>query len=507
MYYIKFNILYYIKFNFIYTYDIKFNMETKDYVHTRVMETPGLAKSYTHDCRGNLRDTRWIFIKLKKYVDDFLSGTSENRYVVVSGLRGIGKTTAVLQVYEYLKDVKGIDLQKLFYFSVNDIKALLGCKLSDVLRSYIEDELKTSVISLKDKVFIFVDEAHFDKDWDNTIKAFYDNSKKIFFLVTGSSALLLESSTDSTRRRNKEPMFPLSFSEYQMLKYSKRFYPPQGMSKTVRDVIINGYDEIGSLKHLETILKQRYTALNISTNQELDNYLRSGGFAFGVELQERDIFAKTMDMIDRMIKDDLPAVRVFETSTLSNVFRILGYIALKKPGDISQSKLAKSFDRMSPDTISNILEALEKTQTIFSVKPKPNGSKSWAGTPWRYYFLTPTMQYALRYSIGKSDFSSETRGCLFETMVASTLFRISRTISRPIDVFYDKDEGGVDFLLYNSIDNSIVPIEIGLNKDTTQIRNSITKYDSKYGILISNFEHTEIIDKIIKMPIGTFAFA
>jgi predicted AAA+ superfamily ATPase len=63
---------------------------------------------------------------------------------------------------------------------------------------------------------IDIDEAHFDKDWGQAAKIVFDQSKKVFLIVTGSSALNLELSVDVARRSKREVMFPMNFSEFYM---------------------------------------------------------------------------------------------------------------------------------------------------------------------------------------------------------------------------------------------------------------------------------------------------
>ena len=46
--------------------------------------------------------------ELKGYVDTFLNEDTSNKIVVLPGLRGVGKTTLILQLYEYLMKEKNI---------------------------------------------------------------------------------------------------------------------------------------------------------------------------------------------------------------------------------------------------------------------------------------------------------------------------------------------------------------------------------------------------------------
>jgi len=54
-----------------------------------------------------------------------------------------------------------------------------------------------------------------------------------------------------------------------------------------------------------------------------------------------------------------------------------------------------------------------------------------------------------------------------------------------LNIYYDPDENGADFLL--DLYNKIIPVEVSIGeKDKKQIKKAIAKYKSDYGIIISN---------------------
>lgn len=483
-------------------------MEIKDYVHARILQLPQLAESYIKDDKKRYYSKRHIFVKLKQLVDDFCSGKSDlNRFIVLSGLRGIGKTTLVMQLYNYLIEQLKVSKNNILYISMDEIQSFLNCQLSTVITSYLEDELKITPIKLTEKVFIFVDEAHYDKNWNPTLKAITDLSKNIFVIATGSSALSLDITTDSARRITKEPLFPLNFAEYQILKH-ENFFPPKEMAKNIRDLILNGNSALIPVINTKfEELKKINEAKKIDLKNEIETYFQAGGFAFTIRREKRDAYSKLMDLIDRIIKTDLPTYRNFESSNLTKVFRLLGFIAGKKSGEISQPKLAKALET-SPDNMNTLLDTLEKTQLIFSIKPLPTvqGMKSWAGSPWKYFFLSPTLTYALRYTLGKTTLDTETIGLLRENLVAATLFKLAKTISRQISIFYDRQDEGVDFLLQNDVTGQIIPIEVGTTKEKGQVEDAIKRFKSEYGILIADYDKLFIQDKVIHIPFEIFVF-
>jgi len=72
---------------------------------------------------------------------------------------------------------------------------LLVLELVMLYTRTFEKILRKSPEILDDNVYILIDEAHFDKFWQTTVKVLYDRSKKVFIVVTGSSSVAMEVSS------------------------------------------------------------------------------------------------------------------------------------------------------------------------------------------------------------------------------------------------------------------------------------------------------------------------
>jgi predicted AAA+ superfamily ATPase len=94
-------------------------------------------------------------------------------------------------------------------------------------------------------------------------------------------------------------------------------------------------------------------------------------------------------------------------------------------------------------------------------------------------------------------------GFLAESLVASNLFKMKE--QQLFNIFYDPTENGVDFLIETV--NHIIPIEVGLGKkDKKQISRAISRYNSPYGIIISNTTaKIRKEDNIIYIPLISFS--
>jgi predicted AAA+ superfamily ATPase len=159
---------------------------------------------------------------------------------------------------------------------------------------------------------------------------------------------------------------------------------------------------------------------------------------------------------------------------------------------------------VSPTIVRNILDVLEKTHLVFSIKPYAGAGRV-ARKPWKYYFLCPSINSSIRFKLGAFNRDSITFGVLLENLVASYLFRMKETVNLPTAIFYDASDE-VDFLIKDGEDN-IIPIEVGYGeKDKRNVERAIKKYNSKYGIIVCDCPKIKKEGNVIYIPFMTFSF-
>jgi len=445
---------------------------------------------------------RSLYFRLKKMINNFLKG-SEERLVIMPGLRGVGKTTLLFQLYNYLTKEKRIAPERVLILFADELKKYFGIGISDAVRVFTEDILKTDLSLLKKKLFIFIDEAHFDKEWDLGVKIIYDRSKNVFVLATGSSALSMEMSADVARRSIREPLFPLNFSEYLILKH--KFFPEKTTTFVIRNLIFNCSENI--LKEASKIwhkIKIKSVRERINLSKEFEFFLMRGGFPFALTTEEKSTYERINGMLDRVVEKDILSLKSFSSETRNLITRIIYFLAIQKPGGVSDAKLSQRFGASSK-LIREILDVLEKTHLVFSVKPY-GGAGKLTRKPWKYYFLSPSINAAVRYKLGMLDILDRNMfGVLAENLVASTFFKIKETMYE-YGIFYDPEKEGVDFLIQKGIDE-IIPIEVSIGKKgKSQIKKAISKYKAKYGIVISNVDDVKRENNVIYVPIIFFSF-
>lgn len=187
-------------------------------------------------------------------------------------------------------------------------------------------------------------------------------------------------------------------------------------------------------------------------------------------------------------------------------YPLIKQLAMQKPGNINYSSLANTLD-MDSKTVKNIIKTLEKTELIYHIDSYGSTSNRQRSTS-KYYFLSTQIKAA--YFLNNGDVSNNYRqylGILLENLIATSLYKLQKSKTDGLGVYYDSNNGGVDFIL-KTLNQKAIPIEVGIaKKNKKQISKAITRYKSDFGIVISNkTDHIVTEDNIIFIPVQTFSY-
>lgn len=473
----------------------------RQYILNVLKNTPDIAK-YSITRHDNELNKRSDFFELKNKIDLFLDEDGDARFYIMPGLRGVGKTTILFQLYEYLINTRKINLNQVLYFDLDRLKDQGEFNILDYLDLFIKDINEEAYLN-KDPLFIFIDESQYSNNWDHVGKIIFDENKNVFLIFTGSDALNLEYSMDSARRSIKKEIYPINFSEYLYLKYNCRM--PENISSTIFNMIFTG-DIDETLKIEKNIQLNIYNKFKRDVNKIWEEYIQYGGLPSSFNLPPQEVIQTTIDIKNRVLEKDLDLISSFTTPIRQSSYSILNTIALQKPGTLSVQKLATTFE-LSKTSILNILESFCNAHLIFSVDPYVSISKRNRYSR-EYYFLSTQMKACIYQLNGQStQTKGDYFGSLLENYVAASLFMMKEKTKRDFGIFYDtRKKTNVDFLI-NTVMGDIIPIEVGIgSKNKKQIKNAMNKYNSDFGIVISNKTQNIVKDdEVLFLPVKTFS--
>ena len=181
----------------------------------------------------------------KRYLYDKVSWNS--RMTGITGARGIGKTTMILQ---YIKE--NLDSKKALYVSADDMYFSEN-RLFDLADDFFKSAGE----------YLFIDEIHKYADWSRELKNIYDSFPALKIVFTGSSVLdILKGSADLSRRAIMYRLHGLSFREY-----LKLFHNYEAEVYSLKQ-IVNNEVKLTDIKHPLPLF---------------NDYLKRGYYPFGLE--------------------------------------------------------------------------------------------------------------------------------------------------------------------------------------------------------------------------------
>ena len=193
-------------------------IETQSYITNLLKTNPKIVENNLNynDKKFNKKKE---YYQLKEHIDTFLEKESDDRFFIMPGLRGVGKTTIIYQLFSYLLNEKQIPKNRILYLNLENLKDVPNFNIKEYIDVFLKD-VNEAYPTVKNQVFIFVDESQYSKNWASLGKIIFDEDKNVFMIFTGSDALNLEYNNDSARRSLKKEIYPLNFAEYLYLKLS-----------------------------------------------------------------------------------------------------------------------------------------------------------------------------------------------------------------------------------------------------------------------------------------------
>lgn len=307
-----------------------------------------------------------------------------SRMIGITGPRGVGKTTLVLQhIKEHLNSNAALYVTaEDFYFADH--------RLIDLADNFVKTGGQ----------YLFIDEIHKYKDWSKELKLIYDYHAELKVVFTGSSVLdINKGASDLSRRAVMYPMQGLSFREYLQL-----FHHISADVYSLQDIVSHKI-EIPGLVHPLPLFQE---------------YLKRGYYPFA---SEDGYDQRLRQIISQTLESDIPQYADMNVSTGRKLKQLLAIIAKSVPFKPNFSNIATLLGA-SRNNIADYCLYIEEAGLITQLRDATGGIRG-LGKVDKIYLDNTNLIYNLAQensntgNIRETFFLNQTR--VFSDVIASTV--------------------------------------------------------------------------------------
>jgi hypothetical protein len=285
-----------------------------------------------------------------------------NRLISITGARGVGKTTLLLQ---YIKENLNKTPDEVMYANMDDLYFS-----KNALIDFTDEFVK------KGGKYLFLDEVHKYKNWSQEIKNIYDYFPDLKIVVTGSSALnIYRGNADLSRRAIHYKMHGLSFREFISLKYKYQFpvFTLEDVMDNANKIVPGILEEIKPLKLFEAYLQFGYYP-----------YFREG---------EADFQNRLRQTVNHVLDSDLPSVENIDFNAVHYLRKLISILAEIVPYKPNIVKLSQQVG-VSRETLVRYLYLLEKADLLILLQSGSRGINK-MNKPEKIYLNNPNLVNSL----------------------------------------------------------------------------------------------------------------
>ena len=290
----------------------------------------------------------------------------ENRLIAITGARGVGKTTLLLQ---YIKETFKTNIENTLYVSLDNLY------FSKTTLSEFADEFVK-----RDGKYLFLDEVHKYPNWSVEIKNIYDTYPELSVVFTGSSALdILKGKADLSRRIIMYKMNGLSFREFLEFKY--RFvFPVYSLNELTENAI-----------KISNVINSTIKPIKF-----FEEYLKTGYYPYFIE-DEKNYYQRIEQTINLIIETDLLTIEHIDFTAVQNLRKLLIVIAEIVPFKPNIVKLSAQIG-INRDTLVKYLHWLAWADLLLLLETDTYGISK-LNKPDKIYLNNPNLVYALTESV------------------------------------------------------------------------------------------------------------
>ncbi len=323
-----------------------------------------------------------------KYQKKLIYSLNHKRIILLVGSRRVGKTTLF---YQFIAKLLERTLPQHILYALMDHPQISSYKIYDLVREY----RKEFNLDRKTKIYLFLDEIQYIKDWEREIKSLFDSENVKIFLSGSASSHLIVKSSYLTGRMEKIDVYPLDFEEFLSFKKAK-------------------------ISETENYKFEKYA----------DEYLKIGGYPEYVLEEDPAYFS---DLVNSILYKDI--VNLYQLKNPDLLKDLILLLADRVGHQTTYSKLA-SILGIKVDTVKEYIFYLKNT---FLIDELPRASLSRSARiygPKKFYLQDNGILFHLlgRLSYGQA--------------LEQTIFHFLKNSGKQTGFYYE-DQKEIDFLFAN----------------------------------------------------------
>ncbi len=391
------------------------------------------------------------------------------RAIMLSGPRQVGKTTLLLQSIQRLIDA-AVPAGNILYATFDHpVCKLAG--LDAVLEAWRELEPKA-----EGPEYLFLDEAHFIKNFGTWVKHQVDFFKHKQLVFTGSATPLIHTDQESgVGRWHTIHISTLSFYEYLQI-------------KKVKLPNIPSITSLNTLFTCEPNESYRMTEAASSLIGHFHEYLIRGGFPQTVLVESITQAQRLLreDIIEKVLKRDITAL--FGVRRILELEQMFIFLCMHDGGMLDIQTISKDLG-IAKQTVQNFIDLFESTHLIYRLPPFGYGKEVLRGKN-KLYLSDPALSPAILMK-GKSilEDALALSQCV-ETAIVGHLFSHSTAHAARLSYWRNHKEKEVDVVIETG--ELILPMEVKYQSQPVQMRDvhglidlCTQKTSIPYGLIIT----------------------
>lgn len=149
----------------------------------------------------------------EKYLEIFEKNLINKDIIFITGLRRVGKSTLLKHLIFRLIKEKNINPKRIMYLSL-DAYLFKENSIHDLVKEF----RKINEIKINERIYLFLDEVVYKKDFNQELKNLYDLGNVKIFATSSSASLLRDKKAFLTGRTRTFEIDPLDFQEFLIFK-------------------------------------------------------------------------------------------------------------------------------------------------------------------------------------------------------------------------------------------------------------------------------------------------